>query len=151
MNDVYIINLKDNRAGGINLQKADKFNKCQNACIIAIGWTDKAKRTADPDFERAYNTLLHMKQGDLVWTRNPETKEYYLCTVTDDVDTSKPLKEKSASAFTALDIACCRDVEFKKIGTKNHLPAGITYRNLISRQTARRIKNKDVIRITNTL
>lgn len=149
MRSVYIINLKDNRNNGENINSVDKFEICHRKSIIALGWTAEESRKDDLAFYKSYNILKNMKKGDLIWTRNPQTKEYYICEILDDINVSEPLKEKVGKMYNHLDISCYRDVRFEKFGTKDELPINVTYRNLISRGTVRRVKNKNIIRVTN--
>ncbi len=149
MRNVYIINLKDNRGKGEKVNCPDKFNVCLTDNIIALGWTTEDSRKDNLAFDKAYKTMKDMIKSDLVWTRNPHTKEYYICEITDTVNHGESLKEKSGLEYENFDISCYREVEFIKIGAKEDLPEDITYRNLISRSTARRVNNKTVIDATN--
>lgn len=151
MRNVFIMNLKDNTCNGIKLNNSDKFNICRKAGMLALGWTTEKSRMEDPTFARVYKLLHDMKKGDLVWTRNPETKEYYICEIADSLRSTDPLQEKPYSKYAEFDISCFRNAKFKKIGTKEYLPVGITYRNLISRSTIRKVNNNVVIKSTNEL
>lgn len=149
MRNVYIMNLKDNTCNGTKLENSDKFNTCYREGMLALGWTTEESREKDPTFEKVYKLLHDMKKGDLVWTRNPETKEYYICEVSDNLSNIDPLQEKPHSKYDELDISCFRSAQFRTVGTKEYLPNEITYRNLISRRRVRRVNNGTVIKATN--
>lgn len=95
------MNLKDNR----NEQERNKveqlkFLLCKEKEMIAIGWGIKKrvnsweeyKEIADDVYrdDRGYvlarNALERVKCGDLVWTKNPVTKKYYIAEITGKSD-----------------------------------------------------------------
>lgn len=92
-----------------------------------------------------------MSCGDLVWTRNPINKKYYICEIVSEITSLEKLK----SHFEKNDISnieSCREVIYHEVGSKDDLPVGISYRNLISRSTCRQVKlNINVIKTTNEL
>lgn len=99
MMNVWCMNLKDNRDEDKRNKDAElKFRLCMEKEIIAIGWVvsevvnswqeylDKANkaRCNQNNFSTGTKALKRMKCGDLVWVKNPVSKEYYLVQITDN-------------------------------------------------------------------
>lgn len=97
---IWCMNLKDNRdKPKQNRDKELKFRLCRERSMIAIGWAvdgnvsswEEYKLLADIRYANytayavARNGLQSMEPGDLVWTRNPVTHEYYLVEITDGI------------------------------------------------------------------
>lgn len=96
---IWCINLKDNRdKSKQNKNTGLKFQICRERCIVAIGWSvcdnvntwEEYKHLADAEYANdtsyaaARNGIQSIKSGDLVWVRNPVTREYYLVEITDE-------------------------------------------------------------------
>ena len=147
MKKVWIINLKDNRNNGDKLNSDVKFNLCFANNVIGIGWVDENLNSSisnDSNYKRALNSLNEISKDDLVWVRNPMNKIYYICEVIGNCKNLTELK----SHFEENDISNienCKEVRFYEVGCKEKLPSPITYRNLISVSTVRRIKNNQAI------
>lgn len=145
MRDVYILNLKDNRGKGENKNNDIKFNLCFTNSIIAIGWVGYTLHSGSVNYDNAKETFDNIETDDLVWVRNPKTKKYYICEVVKDKENINHLK----AHLNANDISNHKFVDFYEVGPKECLPDEITYRNLISRRTVRRVNNSTVIKATN--
>lgn len=141
------MNLKDNRNNGKNLNSDEKFKFCFSNSIIGIGWVGYGLHSGAKNYDNAKATFDKMGTDDLVWVRNPVTKEYYICEIVKDKENITPL----IPHLKTNDISEYKSVNFYKVGTKQYLPVGITYRNLISRSTARKVNNNAVIKSTNEL
>lgn len=147
MEKVWIINLKDNRKDGENLNSDVKFNLCFANNIIGIGWVSESYNSSipkDTNHKKALNCLNEISKGDLVWVRNPQNKKYYICEVIGNCNNLVELK----SHFEENDISNienCKEVRFYEVGCRDKLPSPITYRNLISVSTGRRIKNNQAV------
>ncbi len=127
--DVWIMNLLDNRSEQnkpTDLQKT-KFQFCKERGIVGIGWVgyDSAEST-DIGFLRAANAIAAFKKDDLVWTKDPDSKEYYICRIT-----SAPITAQGAELHR-YDISKFCHCEFTAVGTEENLPQGISKENLIS-------------------
>lgn len=161
--NVWIVNLKDNRKEKTNENNRSKFEICKEKSVIAFGWAvDKSAKTWDEykynvshysdfskndirSFLKAATAFENMKPDDLVWTRDPNTKKYYICKILSDFE---------PSVFRNLegcDISVFRNCEYKEIGFLPTVTNKITWRNLISRPTVRRVLNNTVITETNRL
>ena len=127
---VWIMNLKDNREDGNrppDLEKS-KFRFCLEQGIVGIGWVDEAAQEAEnPAFSRAEKALDAIAAGDLVWVRDPETKEYYLCQITAPAVTTRE------EEWNRQDIGRYCACTFFPVGTAENLPEGITADMLVSR------------------
>ncbi len=127
---VWIMNLKDNREEANrppNLEKS-KFRFCLEQGIVGIGWVDEAAQEAEsPAFSRAEKALDAFAAGDLVWVRDPETKEYYLCQITAPAVTTRE------EEWNRQDIGRYCACTFFPVGTAENLPEGITADMLVSR------------------
>ncbi len=162
---VWIVNLKDNRDIKPISQIKSKFEICKEKSVIAFGWAvDKDKTTNSWEkykkyvieyyngskkdinaFKKAVNAFEEMKSGDYVWTRDPEKKEYYICEILSDFE---------PSVFRTLedyDISVFRNCKYKKVGLLKEATNKISWRNLISRSTARKVNNPAVIAETKRL
>lgn len=137
------MNLKDNRGDGENKNTDIKFNLCCTNGVLGIGWADddyQSGKVITRGFTRAKNCLDNIAAGDLVWARNPVTKIYYICEVTNDSPDLDWLKQHFADNDIS-QIENCKIAKFHKFGFKEDLPDYLTYRNLISRETGRQVKN----------
>ena len=118
---IWIMNLKDNRNNGENKNSDKKFSICKEHEILAIGWANEdINNSTDAAYINAYNRLSDMKRNDLVWVKNPKTRDYYICEISDDkiITTSEFLRENDiASAkkckYHLVEKAVI-DTEFKK-------------------------------------
>jgi len=142
--EVWVINLLDNRAEQnkpTDLQKT-KFQFCKERGIVGIGWVghDSAE-SKDIGFLRADNAIAAFKKDDLVWTKDPDSKEYYICRIT-----SEPIAAQGAELHR-YDISKFCHCEFTPVGTEENLPQGILKEDLISR-TAISKANSTVSEIT---
>ena len=99
--NIWCVNLKDNRKEEYrNKDGQIKFRLCKEKRIVTIGWGVKEpvnlweeyKEIADKVYkgDRGYaaarNALEKIKYGDLVWTKNPVTEEYYIAEITGKSD-----------------------------------------------------------------
>ncbi len=127
--DVWVMNLLDNRLEQnkpTDLQKT-KFQFCRERGIVGIGWVGcDPVESKDIGFLRAVNAIADFKKDDLVWTKDPDTKEYYICRVT-----SEPIAAQGAELHR-YDISKFCHCEFTAIGTEENLPQGILKEDLIS-------------------
>ena len=162
---VWIVNLKDNRDIKPKNSTKSKFEICKGKSVIAFGWAvDKDRISKSWEeykeyvihhyndsqkdvkaFQKAVNAFEEMKPGDYVWTRDPEKKEYYICEILSDFE---------PSVFRTLedyDISVFRNCKYKKVGLLKEATNKISWRNLISRSTARKINNPAVIAETKRL
>ncbi len=145
MANVYIVNLKDNRA---NHDKNDdiKFETCMRNKIISIGWGSEKSRE-NPNFKAAINNLNRMKKGDLVWTKNPKNKnEIYLLRIVDDKVYDSLEYQKDCFID---DIIVARRVEkVKCFSDDKSLPARITKKDIVARHTLERVHRQFLIDAT---
>lgn len=145
MANVYIVNLKDNRA---NHDKNDdiKFETCMRNKIISIGWGSEKSRE-NPHFKAAINNLCRMKKGDLVWVRNPKNKNdiRLLKIANDDVC---DYMEASKDCFID-DISAARKIEDKIIFfPPEELPKGIEKKDIVARHTLEKVHRQFLIDAT---
>lgn len=144
--NVWIMNLLDNRSEEnkpTDLQQS-KFQFCKEKGIVGIGWVGcDPIDSKDIGFLRAANAFSDFKKDDLVWTKDPDSKEYYICRVTDE-----PIAANDAELHR-YDISKFCYCEFIAVGTEENLPQGILKEDLISRTTISKI-NFPVSEITQT-
>ena len=142
--NVWIMNLLDNRAEEDkpkDLQKS-KFQFCKERGIIGIGWVGSdPENSEDIGFLRAHNAISAFRKGDLVWTKDPDSKEYYICRVTGEALSA------SGAELNQHDISKFCPCEFIAVGEEEKLPSGILKDDLISR-TAISKANSTVSEIT---
>lgn len=142
--NVWIMNLLDNRAEEDkpkDLQKS-KFQFCKERGIIGIGWVGSdPENSEDIGFLRAHNAISAFRKDDLVWTKDPDSKEYYICRVTGEALSA------SGAELNQHDISKFCPCEFIAVGEEEKLPSGILKDNLISR-TAISKANSTVSEIT---
>lgn len=142
--NVWIMNLLDNRAEEDkpkDLQKS-KFQFCKERGIIGIGWVGSdPENSEDIGFLRAYNAISAFRKDDLVWTKDPDSKEYYICRVTGEALSA------SGAELNQHDISKFCPCEFIAVGEEEKLPSGILKDDLISR-TAISKANSTVSEIT---
>lgn len=140
---VWIMNLKDNRGNGENKNTDIKFNLCCTNHVLGIGWADddyQSGKVTTRGFTRAKNCLDCIDVGDLVWVRNPVTSLYFICEVVDNKTDLDWLNQH----FVENDISQvknCKTANFYEFGFKGKLPSYLSYRNLISKETGRQVKN----------
>lgn len=121
-NNIWCMNLKDNRNEQERNKDSElKFTLCQRGKKIAIGWPidepvnswDAYKEIADKKYKddkgyaAARNAFEKVQYGDLVWTKNPKTGEYYLVEITDENETPS-----ICSKLSEKDIVAYRGCEF---------------------------------------
>lgn len=144
--NVWVMNLLDNRSEENkpeDLQQS-KFQFCKEKGIVGIGWVGcDPIDSKDIGFLRAANAFSDFKKDDLVWTKDPDSKEYYICRVTDE-----PIAANDAELHR-YDISKFCYCEFIAVGTEENLPQGILKEDLISRTTISKI-NFPVSEITQT-
>lgn len=142
--NVWIVNLLDNRAEEDkpkDLQKS-KFQFCKGRGIIGIGWVGSdPENSEDIGFLRAHNAISAFRKDDLVWTKDPDSKEYYICRVTGEALSA------SDAELNQHDISKFCPCEFIAVGEEEKLPSGILKDDLISR-TAISKANPTVSKIT---
>lgn len=142
--NVWIMNLLDNRAEEDkpkDLQKS-KFQFCKEREIIGIGWVGSdPENSEDIGFLRAHNAISAFRKDDLVWTKDPDSKEYYICRVTGEALSA------SGAELNQHDISKFCPCEFIAVGEEEKLPSGILKDDLISR-TAISKANSTVSEIT---
>ena len=79
--NIWIMNLKDNRAIKTKNSDKAKFDYCKANNIVGIGWVGSdAESSDDMGFLLANKYIDGFEIGDLVWTKN-EQDEYYLCKI----------------------------------------------------------------------
>ena len=128
---IWSIHLEDNRENGKNIDSDEKFNTCKIHNILAIGWQD-----CDTDdtcaYKKAYNALKKMSKGDLVWVKNPQKQEYYICEILNNrmIDFDKEL--------AAFDVSTGRIAEFHRVDEKDLPKDKIPF----PRQTIQQIRMK---------
>lgn len=130
--NVWIMNLLDNRSEEDkpkDLQKS-KFQFCKERGIIGIGWVGyDPEDSEDIGFLRANNAISAFKKDDLVWIKNPDSNEYYICRVTGEVLAAH------GTELNRHDIGKFCPCDFIGVGTEESLPQGILKEDLISRAT----------------
>lgn len=130
--NVWIMNLLDNRSEEDkpkDLQKS-KFQFCKERGIIGIGWVGyDPEDSEDIGFLRANNAISAFKKDDLVWIKNPDSNEYYICRVTGEVLVAH------GTELNRHDIGKFCPCDFIGVGTEESLPQGILKEDLISRAT----------------
>ena len=139
MSNVYIMNLKDNSGNGERKNTNYKFKLCLENGLLAIGWCDE-KDKSNKNYQNAHNCLYNMNIGDLVWVKNPTSKERYICEISENElikDLSKRLPGQDMSEGKKCKFVLIQEEDYKNIG----------YRRLISRPTVRPVKN-DLKQIT---
>lgn len=159
--NVWCMNLKDNRDKDQNKEIDKKFNTCIENHLVAIGWGvenpdlnwEEYKRFAQEyygsdkrsarSFLYAVNQMEAIKPGDLIWSKNPKSKEYYIFRVCESVrnETNIEMNRVDIGSFCEVDSYC-------RIRSKEYLPKGITWRNLISRTALRPVRNLAVAQKT---
>ncbi|MBE6834620.1 MAG: hypothetical protein E7515_00025 [Ruminococcaceae bacterium] len=145
--NVWIINLKDNSGDGSKKNTPYKFEFCKDKSIIGIGWRDPIDNN-NKDYQNALQCLEKMKKDDLVWTRHPQDKDYYLCKVIGDLvilHKNIPTGINEQEYFIQ-DISAYRKVKFYKL--KCNVKNLIDYKKLISRSTARAVFDTKIIELT---
>lgn len=142
--NVWIMNLLDNRSEEnkpTDLQQS-KFQFCKERGIVGIGWVGcDPINSKDVGFLRAANAFSDFKKDDLVWTKDPVSKEYYICRVTDE-----PIAANDAELHR-YDISKFCSCEFITVGSEENLPQGILNVDLTSRTTISKT-NSSVSEIT---
>lgn len=142
--NVWIMNLLDNRSEEnkpTDLQQS-KFQFCKERGIVGIGWVGcDPINSKDVGFLRAANAFSDFKKDDLVWTKDPVSKEYYICRVTDE-----PIAANDAELHR-YDISKFCSCEFITVGSEENLPQGILNMDLTSRTTISKA-NSSVSEIT---
>ncbi len=139
--NVYIMNLKDTRKESLNKNSSKKFEICYKERFVAIGWGTEFSRTED-NYRRALKCIQDMKKGDIVWVRNPKTKERYLCEILGNF-------EDYGEKFIEYDISQGIKCKFYKIECK--IEDKINPKRLVSISTVRAVKQEDVIEFTKEL
>lgn len=142
--NVWIMNLLDNRSEEnkpTDLQQS-KFQFCKERGIVGIGWVGcDPINSKDVGFLRAANAFSDFKKDDFVWTKDPVSKEYYICWVTDE-----PITANDAELHR-YDISKFCSCEFITVGSEENLPQGILNVDLTSRTTISKA-NSSVSEIT---
>ncbi len=130
--NVWLMNLKDNRdeANKPSDLTKSKFQFCLEHKIVGIGWVDQEPDNAA--FARAQNALSEFEAGDLVWVRDPNTQEYYLCRITASAVSTQD------EEWNRQDIGQYCACEFFRVGAAESLPEEIARESLISRSTISR-------------
>ena len=116
------MNLKDNRNDRERNKDVElKFNICREKNKIAIGWpinekvnsweeykeiSDK-KYKGDKGYAAARNAFEKVQYGDLIWTKNPKTGDYYLVEIID-----KNEKPSICNELSEKDIVAYRHCKF---------------------------------------
>ncbi len=125
--NVWKMNLIDNRDIISIRPENEKFEFCKGNNIIGIGWVgydDNDKLREDSSYHKAKNAFLSINVGDLVWTKNPSTGNYYICKV-------KSLPEYKGNKYESFDIGYCCKCEYHFVGTAEQLSDGISEKDLI--------------------
>lgn len=153
MRQVWIMNIKDNRENGENLNSNRKFSMCKGRNIIAIGWANSTLDDGETDFITAYHCLCNMKRGDLVWVKEPETKNQYLCEVLNDnvIDLKDEYEDiEKKHTFRESDIASARICEYHNVSDCDIL-GKINPKQLVVPKTIQRVNDESVIELTKEL
>lgn len=131
MRKIWSMHLKDNRGNGKNIDSDEKFNTCKIHNSLAIGWQGCSINDTHA-YKKAYNALKKMHKGDLVWVKNPQKQEYYICEILNDkiIDFDKKL--------AAFDISIGRIAEFHRVDEKDLPKDKIAF----PRQTIQQIEMK---------
>lgn len=130
--NVWLMNLKDNRDEANkppDLTKS-KFQFCLEHKILGIGWVNQEPGNAA--FTRAKNAFSEFETGDLIWVKDSDTKEYYLCQITASVVSTQD------EEWNRQDIGQYCACNFFRIGAAENLPEEIAPESLISCSTVSR-------------
>lgn len=142
--NVWKMNLKDNRDHcdvPMDLE-CSKFDFCKQRDIVGIGWADYSDNEdntlteKDYGYEKAKNSISSFENGDLVWVKNPETKEYYLCVIKSQVQYT------NEEEFNKNDISMYCECEYKYIGIADKLPNEIKKKDLVSISTVSKVNEQ---------
>ena len=142
--NVWIMNLLDNRAeeDKPKVLLKSKFQFCKERGIIGIGWVGYDLSEAENiGFLRAHNAISAFRKDDLVWTKDPDSKEYYICRVMGQAVSTQDTE------LNQYDIGWFCPCEFIAVGTEDKLPSEILKEELISR-TAISKANPTIAEIT---
>lgn len=118
---------KDYIVWRIHLKPAlvDQFDLCKKNDVIGIGWpVDEVPRDCEhylelveKEYEKCKETgwkrsprrFCEMQAGDIVWSQDPETEEFYIGEVED------PWEYRTDRDFEDAEIACTRPCELFKV------------------------------------
>lgn len=141
--NVWIMNLKDNRANSTAADTKKKFDICKSKGILGIGWaSDKSKEEEKNAYQNANSAIDNLEIGDLVWVRNTTAEEgesnRYICRITATAVTT------TDAELNSLDIGKFCNAEFYPA---ENIPDGISENDLVLISTIRRA-NENVSAIT---
>lgn len=147
MKSVWVMNLIDNRDNAVNSR--EKFERCFARNVVAIGWAGYDPGRGDSAFETAHSFLAEMQRGDLVWVRNPETKEQFLCEVLNDKVI--PLEHQRDASVNGMpgqelhefDISEGRICEYHSVN--DDLLKGVDRNKLVARHTIQHMLHAETI------
>ncbi len=129
--NVWLMNLKDNRDDKPVLEQS-KFAFCREKEIVGIGWAECCADTEESTgFKKANNAINSFEPDDLIWTHDDESGEYYICKIKEKATDTPEANEE----YKKYDIGQYCPCEYYEVGTKDKLPEGISYSDLISRTT----------------
>ena len=154
------MSLKDERSKGACSDREIKFRICMEKGILAIGWgitatvnswqeyclTAKKVYKNDKGFERAIKALAEMQEGDLVWTKNPVTDEWFLSRIVD-----KNPFPGICYDLQEFDICSYRLCEFLSLKIPQEICEQLNSKKIVKLQTASRITDENLINATNAL
>lgn len=150
---IWYMNLKDNRA--VENRNADeelKFRICIEKSILAIGWgfcadfedwseykvlADYYYRN-DNGYPTAVKGILDMQKGDLVWLKNPITRERYLAQILDDLPSL-------CCNLKDFDIYSCRKASIIKISPELLIKFDLQNKKDHGRHTIEKAKEQPII------
>ena len=143
---IWIMNIKDNRTNGSLASSGQKFDVCLQRGILAIGWVGYTINQST-SFQRAYNALDRMRQGDLVWVKHPVSGQRYICKITKD----GIQVENNGNSPTHVDLGFYVECKYYPISNSDLAAFGIEPRRLVSISTARRSLKPDLNDMTTRL
>ena len=145
MKTVWVMNLKDNRTDIPKAQKGnEKFDKCKDNGIIAIGWEWETPGCGVRAYETAHRFMAELQRGDLVWVRDKHTGNRYLCEVQDDEMTDYR-KDSSKKMLIDTDIVEVRKCKYHDVPAGAELPKRS---KLVARQTIQHMRDQEAIAAT---
>lgn len=127
---VWIMNLKDVRDAAKGGASKEKFDFCKENGIVGIGWVGYEEgETECIGYTRAKNAIEQFEPHDLVWVKDTEKGEYYICEISEQTE---PMDKDSCENH---DISQYRSCEYHHIGNRERLSECFPIKDLISVST----------------